>query len=323
MCEVPGCFVRPSFKFPVRGAASQRCARHKLPGMIGNSCKSPASSPNVEPKSADDEIKVATPKRVRGEMLRIQREEMMRMLTEHDDSKGSAASEAKTDVPPSMLDSLTSTSSKRMKQNLAGQNTDHGGSSSLSLSSSSNSSSSSNAALASQPIDSGLQQILSCVTQQTTSISKAARPAAPEHMPQQLSLQAAINAANFSIPSAAQNTGVDFNQALLAYNAYNAALWNAGSVVSMTNPYAMSNVNCSSPFAALSAMPPSSCAYNPSLLLNPSLASSLHDVYSQFPLNWTLARPNYGAGPSPQMAWNEYNSVSLPTYNTFQTFGRS
>jgi hypothetical protein len=215
--------------------------------------------------------------------------------------------------------------------------------------------------LASQPIDSGLQQILSCVTQQTASISKAACPAAPEHTPQQASLQAAINAANFSIPYAAQNAGADFNQALLAFNAfqnaqysaskaswnhetcaparfaesnvalpirslpYNDALWNAGSLVSMTNPYAMSNVNCSSPFAALSAMPPilGSSAYNPNLLLNQSLASSLQNVYSQFPLNWTSARTNHGAGPWPQMAWNGYNGVSMPTDSTYQTFGRS
>jgi hypothetical protein len=321
MCEVPGCFVRPSFKFPVRGSASQRCARHKLPGMIGNSCKSPASTANAEPKSVHDEGKVTThgtPKRMRGEMLRIQREEMMQILAECGDCKGSETN-TKPDVPPSMIDSVALTSCKRMKHVLTRPNADNGGTSSLSLSSSSNLSVKSDT----QPTD--VQQMLSYATQQQGApTSKAACSAAAEHVPKP-SLQAAINSANCAIPYAAQNTNVDFNRALLEFNAYNAALWNANSVVSMTNPYAMQTLNCNFPFAALSAMPPNlgSGLYNPSLFHTPSLASSLQNMFTRFPLNLTSAFSCHSAPLSTQLALTGCNSMSMPTSNIFQNNGTS
>jgi hypothetical protein len=126
MCEVPGCFVRPSFKFPVRGAASQRCARHKLPGMVGNSGKLPSRDFTAklgeisEPKSGDDEIQAATPgKRVRGELLRIQREQMM-LIIDKTSTHDLAESVAKTASSPQQATSGSSI--KRMKHFLANQN---------------------------------------------------------------------------------------------------------------------------------------------------------------------------------------------------------
>jgi hypothetical protein len=125
MCEVPGCFVRPSFKFPVRGAASQRCARHKLPGMVGNSGKLTARDSTLkpgdilEPKYGDDEVKAATPKRVRGELLRIQREQMMQII-DKTSTHDLAESMAKTASSPQLATSGTSI--KRMKHFLANQN---------------------------------------------------------------------------------------------------------------------------------------------------------------------------------------------------------
>ena len=120
MCEVPGCFVRPSFKFPVRGAASQRCARHKLPGMVGNSGKLCLSEyPAIfEATTPVDECKTATPKRARGELLRIQREQMMQILGENGAASSAADdSEAKVDLPSPL--SAPATSCKRMKYSLA------------------------------------------------------------------------------------------------------------------------------------------------------------------------------------------------------------
>lgn len=120
MCEVPGCFVRPSFKFPVRGAASQRCARHKLPGMVGNSGKSCLSECRaiLEATTPVDECKTATPKRARGELLRIQREQMMQILGENGAASSAADdSEAKVDLPSPL--SAPATSCKRMKYSLA------------------------------------------------------------------------------------------------------------------------------------------------------------------------------------------------------------
>jgi hypothetical protein len=92
--------VRPSFKFPIRGAASQRCARHKLPGMVGNSGKLsfPASPVLSESNTPGDEFKATTPKRPRGELLKIQREQMVQILGDSGVTNASADSETKADV---------------------------------------------------------------------------------------------------------------------------------------------------------------------------------------------------------------------------------
>ena len=125
MCEVPGCFVRPSFKFPVRGAASQRCARHKLPGMVGNSGKLTGRAFSKGPTSAGDDATLptlpqsspvtSTPKRARGELLRIQREQMMRILGE-----GSAEAEAKPTASPQ--DCSSALPAKKMKHSSPTEN---------------------------------------------------------------------------------------------------------------------------------------------------------------------------------------------------------
>jgi hypothetical protein len=125
MCEVPGCFVRPSFKFPARGTASQRCARHKLPGMVGNSGKLTGRAFSKGPTSAGDDATLptlpqsspvtSTPKRARGELLRIQREQMMRILGE-----GSAEAEAKPTASPQ--DCSSALPAKKMKNSSPTEN---------------------------------------------------------------------------------------------------------------------------------------------------------------------------------------------------------
>jgi hypothetical protein len=81
MCEEPGCYVRPSFKFPIPGATKQRCARHKLAGMVGNHSK-------ILPEIADVDVAAleltsATTKRARGEVLKDQRQQLMIMVIEN------------------------------------------------------------------------------------------------------------------------------------------------------------------------------------------------------------------------------------------------
>ena len=73
--------MRPSFKFPIPGAISQRCARHKLAGMVGNNGKllpDIAVGRNV----AALELTSAMTKRARGEVLKDQREQLMIMVAD-------------------------------------------------------------------------------------------------------------------------------------------------------------------------------------------------------------------------------------------------
>ena len=73
--------MRPSFKFPIPGATKQRCARHKLAGMVGNHSK-------ILPEIADVDVAAleltsATTKRARGEVLKDQRQQLMIMVIEN------------------------------------------------------------------------------------------------------------------------------------------------------------------------------------------------------------------------------------------------
>jgi len=96
MCEEPGCYVRPSFKFP--GGVSQRCARHMLPGMVGNNSKSSLGISSVgQQVAAHDVSPQPTKKRARGEVLKMQREQLMMVMAEQ--ILAEAEADAKTTVP--------------------------------------------------------------------------------------------------------------------------------------------------------------------------------------------------------------------------------
>jgi hypothetical protein len=338
MCEVPGCFVRPSFKFPIRGGGSQRCARHKLPGMVGNSGKLTAAAVCNGPTSVGDDVTlptlpqsspvISTPKRARGELLRIQREQMMRILGD-----GSAETDAKPTASPQHCPSAFS--AKRVKNcspteksgDLELETTAQSACSTPKkediLPQQSNKSSvargahtpksetysqlakiaadicvlNAGASVAMQPSACASKTASPFLTQRGVPLMMANGCPAAQPAPQH-TLHAATSADNLNIPYSALSA-LDFHQALLALSStFQPAMW--CPTLAAANPYATPLFPSLNPFpwaaAALSVPLNWNVLNSPSAVPSPSAASA-HNAISQF---MHAALPESMGGPQAQ-----------------------
>lgn len=315
MCEVPGCFVRPSFKFPVRGAASQRCARHKLPGMVGNSGK--VSFPVSPVTTPGDEFKACTPKRARGELLKIQREQMMQILGENAVTSSPSVSDANADlssphsapatsckrmhllgVPDAADAELTTPSSSTRKEHRAltaqvAINKSLTAAFPITPTTAASSFETAKEKLegilggSSQP-SSLLQSAAECGILNFRALYAAQQSTVPQFTTQEAgscdaaaapaSLQSEIFPVNTNAPCGSINISADFNQALQALSAFNASLWAPMVAMNTLSSPLMPNFN---PWAAAAMpMPPNQdmMAYDPSLTLIPSVLSTQNSL---------------------------------------------